>query len=213
MKAVFLDRDGVINKLIYHHEHGILDSPFTVEQFALISGVGEAIKRLRRHRYRVVLVSNQPGIAKGHLTHETFEAIRERMNRMLAVHGARLDREYYCLHHPEAEVARLKVSCDCRKPAPGLLFRAAEDMGINLEQSWMVGDGITDIQAGKSAGCHTVLIGRMKCELCELMLKHNARPDFIAPGLEEAVRDIIEKGDQLWKSSLIPRMSVTSKNG
>lgn len=213
MKAVFLDRDGVINKLIYHHEHGIIDSPLTVEQFSLISGVGAAIKKLREHGYKVILVSNQPGIAKESISREVFENIRKRMNSLLAVAGTRLDGEYYCLHHPEAEIRRLRTSCECRKPRPGLLLQAAREMGIDLSTSWMIGDGITDVQAGKRAGCRTILIGRMKCELCKLMDQHHAVPDFIAPNLKEATRHILEKGEQPWKSSLIQQVSTISKNG
>ena len=213
MKAVFLDRDGVINKLIYHHEHGIIDSPFTVDQFSLIHGAGQAIQRLRENDYKVILISNQPGVAKGHLSSQLFEKIRKRMNRMLAVYGTRLDREYYCLHHLEAVIPQLRTNCECRKPKPGLILMAAEDMDIDLSQSWMVGDGITDIQAGRRAGCRTILIGRMKCELCHLMNETDTRPDLISPNLEEAVKNILEKGDRQWKSSLTPRVSIISENG
>jgi D,D-heptose 1,7-bisphosphate phosphatase len=213
VKAVFLDRDGVINKLIYHHEHGIIDSPFNVEQFSLINGVGEAIKKLREHDYKAILVSNQPGIAKGFFSREIFQKIRKRMNNLLSISGAILDGEYYCLHHPEAVNPRLKTSCECRKPEPGLLLKAAREMDIDLSQSWMVGDGITDIQAGKQAGCRVILIGRMKCELCEMMSKLDAVPDFIAPNLTDAANYILMKGDQQWKSSLTQRVSTISKNG
>ncbi len=95
MKAIFLDRDGVINELIYYQEQGIIDSPFTVEQFRLLSGVGEAINKLHKRNYKVVLVSNQPGIAKGKMTEETFEEIRMKMKKELARGGAFLDGEYY----------------------------------------------------------------------------------------------------------------------
>ncbi len=183
MKAVFLDRDGVVNKLVYHHEQGIIDSPFTVEQFTLISGTGDAIKLLRDAGYKVILVSNQPGIAKANLSREVFEEIRNRMKTMLEVNGVKLDGEYYCLHHPEAVVPKLKKVCECRKPKPGLLHIAASENDIDLSQSWMIGDGITDIQAGQRAGCRTILIGRMKCELCQLMQDNDVKPDFIAPNL------------------------------
>ena len=213
MKAVFLDRDGVINKLIYHHDHGIIDSPFTIEQFSLINGVGQAIKELRENDYKAILVSNQPGIAKGFFSRDTFQKIRKRMLNLLAVSGTGLDGEYYCLHHPEAVIPKLRTSCECRKPKPGLLLKAAREMDIDLSISWMVGDGLTDVQAGKEAGCRTVLISRMKCELCEMMNKLDAVPDFIAPNLAEAAQYILMKGEQQWKSSLIQRVSTTSKNG
>ncbi|MCL0041185.1 HAD family hydrolase [Dehalococcoidia bacterium] len=188
-KAVFLDRDGVVNELIYHQEQGIIDSPFTVEQFRLLPGVGEAIKKLREMGYKVILASNQPGIAKGHMTRETFEKIRLKMKGELAKEGALLDGEYYCFHHPEA------LNCECRKPKPGLLLKAAKDMDIDLSGSWMVGDGLTDVKAGKDAGCRTILLGRMKCQLCQLMDEQGARPEAITSDLKEAARFILKQGD------------------
>ncbi len=194
MKAVFLDRDGVINELIYYPEQGIIDSPFTVEQFRLLPYVGEAIKKFRDMNYKVILVSNQPGIAKGNLSEETFKKITSSMKQELAKDGAFLDGEYYCFHHPEAKIERLKANCACRKPKPGLLLQAAQDLDIDLSQSWMIGDGLTDIKAGKDAGTRTVLLGRMKCELCRLMDEEDARPDAIASNLMEAAQYILKRG-------------------
>ena len=190
MKAVFFDRDGVINELIYYREQGIIDSPFTVEQFRLLPGVSEAIKKFNEVGYKVILVSNQPGIAKGHMSEETFDKIRQKMKEELAKEGAFVDGEYYCFHHPEAKVELLKINCECRKPKPGLLLQAAQDMGIDLSQSWMIGDGLTDIKAGKDAGTRTILLGRMKCELCHLMDEENARPDVICSDLLEVTKMI-----------------------
>lgn len=194
MKAIFLDRDGVLNELVYHWEQGVIDSPFTPDQFRFISGVGEAIQRFGKMGYEVILVSNQPGIAKGNLSQETFEAIRKKMKRELAKEGACLDGEYYCFHHPDAQLERLKVNCECRKPKSGLLLQAEREMDIDLSQSWMIGDGLTDIQAGQRVGCRTILVGRMKCELCHLMDDQDARPDGIVSNLGDAVRLIFDKG-------------------
>jgi len=185
-RAVFLDRDGVINELVYYAEHGVVDSPFTTEQFRLLPGVCEAINRFHELGFKVIIVSNQPGVAKGYLSQETFDKIRNKMNEELAKEGASLDAEYYCFHHPEAKVEKLKANCKCRKPKPGLLLEAAKDLGIDLRRSWMIGDGLTDVQAGKVAGCQTILLGRMKCELCHLMNDQDAHPDLIAPNLLEA---------------------------
>ncbi|MFC2002695.1 D-glycero-alpha-D-manno-heptose-1,7-bisphosphate 7-phosphatase [Chloroflexota bacterium] len=193
MKAIFLDRDGVINELIYYQEQGIIDSPFTVKQFRLFSGVSEAISKLRNRDYKVVLISNQPGIAKGNMTEETFEEIRRKMKEELASGGAFLDGEYYCFHHPEAKIEKLSVNCECRKPKPGMLLKAAQDMDLELTQSWMIGDGLTDVKAGKEAGTRTILLGRMKCELCNLMDKDAARPDVIVLDLREAAQIILEQ--------------------
>ncbi|MDO8491085.1 MAG: HAD family hydrolase [Dehalococcoidia bacterium] len=192
MKAAFLDRDGVINPLVYYEEQGIIDSPFTAEQFNLLPGIGPAISRLHQLGYKVILASNQPGVAKGHMTEAAFERIRNKMRDELARQGAAIDGERYCLHHPEAIVHELMLDCDCRKPKPGLLMQAAQDMGIDLSQSWMIGDGLTDVQAGKRAGCRTILLAKMKCELCRLMDEQEARPDAIAANLPEAVSFIAD---------------------
>ena len=190
-RAVFLDRDGVINELVYYEEQGLVDSPFTVEQLKLFPGAGEAIKKLTEGGYKVVIASNQPAIAKGQLSWETFEKIRGKMREELAKQAASVDGEYYCFHHPEAVIADLKVNCECRKPKPGLLLQAAREHDIDLLESWMIGDNLTDIKAGKSAGCKTVLLGRMKCQLCRLMDEEDARPDSIASSLSEAVSVIL----------------------
>ena len=185
-KAVFLDRDGVINELIYHEEQGIIDSPFTVSQLQIIDGVPEAIRILHDAGYKVIIVSNQPGVAKKHMSNKTFEAIRCRLIDELSKTNSFIDAEFYCLHHPQAVVPDLKEVCDCRKPKPGLLIKAYDELDIQLEKSWMVGDGLTDIQSGKGAGCRTILIGKEKCELCHRMEQENARPDFICENLLQA---------------------------
>jgi D,D-heptose 1,7-bisphosphate phosphatase len=205
MKAIFLDRDGVINELTYYPEEGIIDSPFTVEQFRLLPGVGEAINQLHEKDYKAILVSNQPGIAKGHMSWETFNQIRKKMEEELAKEGAQLDAEYYCFHHPEAKVKAYQAHCECRKPKPGLILEAAKRLDIDLSQSWMIGDGLTDVKAGKGAGCRTILLGRMKCELCHLMDEQNTRPDAIAANLKEAVEIVLKQGGQIWRSLLTQR--------
>ncbi len=195
-RAVFLDRDGVVNELVYYEEHGIIDSPCTAAQFRLIPGVGESIRRLREAGYTVALTSNQPGIAKNHMSLAAFEEIKQKMRAELETAGAHLDAEYYCLHHPEASVDEFRMVCDCRKPDPGLLLRAASDMDIDLTHSWMIGDGLTDVAAGKKAGTRTILLARMKCELCHLMEEQNARPDGVARDLVEATTTILAQGEQ-----------------
>lgn len=199
-RAIFLDRDGVVNEMVYYPEHGIIDSPCTAAQFRLLPHVTEAINKFHDEGFKVVIVSNQPGIAKRHFPEATFEEIKDKMHRELAGEGAILDGEFYCLHHPQARVIRLKVDCACRKPKPGLLHQAAETMDIDLSNSWMVGDGLTDIEAGKRAGCRTILMCRMKCELCRLMEETGVRPDFIAADLLEAVRTISAADTELLPS-------------
>jgi D,D-heptose 1,7-bisphosphate phosphatase len=191
-KAVFLDRDGVINELAYFPEHGIIDSPLNPAQYKLLPGVTEAICMLNRLGLKVIIVSNQPTIAKGKTTEELFEKIRVKMKNLLEKEGAHIDAEYYCLHHPNASIPELKVKCDCRKPSPGLLLRAAKDLDLQLTASFMVGDGITDIKAGHAVGCKTILIGDLKCDLCRRMEDQEVKPDYIVCSLLEASK-IIQK--------------------
>ena len=193
VKAIFLDRDGVVNSLIYHKEKGIIDSPMTEKQFDILPGVCEAVNMFHNLNYKVVLVSNQPGIAKGKMSEDSFRQIKKKMEKQLASGGAFLDGEYYCLHHPEAIVEDLRINCDCRKPKPGLFFDASVDLDIDLYRSWMIGDNLTDIKAGKAAGTNTMLLGKMKCELCHLMEEENVRPDVIIDKLKDVVQIILKE--------------------
>ncbi|MEW6382166.1 MAG: HAD family hydrolase [bacterium] len=194
-RAVFLDRDGVINDIIYHHDIGVIDSPFTPEQFHLIDGAAQAIKEIKGNGLLAVVVSNQPGIAKGHFNEHVLDLITEKMIADLALEGASLDDIYLCLHHPQGSGngsgdRRYVMDCTCRKPKPGLLIEAANKHRINLEASYMIGDSVTDIQAGAAVGCTTFLIGRPKCDLCRVIEKSGVKPDFIVPSLLEAVKVI-----------------------
>jgi D-glycero-D-manno-heptose 1,7-bisphosphate phosphatase len=185
-KAVFLDRDGVINEIVYNKEMGIVDSPSTVEQFKLLPDVGKAIKKFHALNFLVILISNQPGLAKDHYSIDVFEKIREKMKKDLEKDGAKLDAEYYCLHHPEAKIKKYKKICDCRKPKPGMIFQAVKDNNIEINKSWMIGDGINDIKAGQVAGCKTILIGIMKCDFCKVIEKESVKPNYITSNLYKA---------------------------
>ena len=153
-KAIFLDRDGTINKYV-----GFLRN---IDDFELIDGVAEAIRKINASGYLAVVVTNQPVIARGEVTYKELEEIHNKMETLLGLEGAYLDAIYFCPHHPhkgyEGEIPELKIDCDCRKPKPGLLIRAAQELNIDLSRSYMVGDGENDIKAGKAAGCKTVLI-------------------------------------------------------
>jgi D-glycero-D-manno-heptose 1,7-bisphosphate phosphatase len=186
--AVFLDRDGVINPLIYHRDHGIVDSPFTLRQFSVLPGVPHAIRLLNDLGFVVVIASNQPGIAKGHFEPELIPKIERKMQTALRQTGAHVDATYYCLHHPEATLKKYRSNCGCRKPAPGLLIQAAKELNLSLPDSYMVGDGLTDVEAGSAAGCMTVFIGRWKAEYEQFVTPSDLRPDFIAKDLLEAAR-------------------------
>ena len=202
-RAVFLDRDGVINPLIYHRDAGIVDSPFTVGQFTLFPRAARAIRLLNDLGLPVVVVSNQPGIAKRHFTVSTFHLINAKLCAAVASAGARLDGVYYCLHHPESKVKSLRVRCACRKPRIGLLTRAARELGLDLQRSYLVGDGLSDVEAGFRAGCRTIFIGKWKCEHCQFIRPSTSRPAFLADNLWEAV--------QLIRSDLQARSSHSEK--
>lgn len=192
-RAILLDRDGTINELVYFPEFGLIDSPLNSEQFKLLPGVAEAIRRFKELGFKVIVVSNQPAIAKGKMTMKLFEAIRAKMKRLLADEGAYIDGEYYCFHHPEAVVPEFRMDCDCRKPKPGLLIKASRDFNLNLRECYMIGDGITDVMAGQAVGCRTFLIGRLKCDLCKLMGDLGVKPDYVVPRLIDACRIIEEE--------------------
>lgn len=154
-KAVFLDRDGTLNKYV-----GFLRD---INDFELLDGVTDAIKAINNSGYLAIVVTNQPVIARGEVTVQQLEEIHNKMETLLGLDGAYIDAIYYCPHHPhkgyEGEIPELKFDCDCRKPKPGMIMQAAADFNIDLSQSWMIGDSENDIKCGLNAGCKTVLIG------------------------------------------------------
>jgi D-glycero-D-manno-heptose 1,7-bisphosphate phosphatase len=188
--AVFLDRDGVINPLIYHRDHGIVDSPFTLRQFSILPGVTRAVRLFNDLGFAVVIASNQPGVAKRHFQANLLEKFERKLSAALVKTGARIDAIYYCLHHPDATARKYRSRCECRKPAPGLLLRAADELSLSLPNSYMIGDGLTDIEAGHAAGCQTIFIGRWKAEYEQFVDPADLRPDFIAKDLLESARVI-----------------------
>jgi histidinol-phosphate phosphatase family protein len=190
MKAVLLDRDGVINALVYHEDAGTIDAPFTRSQFRLLPRVPKAIRLLKDLGLSVAIVSNQPGIAKGHLKAEMLKTFERMMLSKIRSGGGRIDRIYYCLHHPKAKVPKLRQRCRCRKPEIGLLEQAAADLQAPLDECYMVGDGIPDLLAGSRAGCRTIFIGRWKCEICQFTEGANVKPDVVAKDLWEAAQII-----------------------
>lgn len=154
-KAVFLDRDGTINRYV-----GFLRK---IDEFDLLPGVTEAIKKINVLGYLAIVVTNQPVIARGDVSFHELAEIHQKMETLLGHEGAYLDVIYYCPHHPhkgyEGERPELKLDCECRKPKPGMLLEAAENFNIDLSHSWMIGDNENDVKAGKAAGCKTALIG------------------------------------------------------
>ena len=150
-KAIFLDRDGTIN-----HYVGFLR---TANEFELAYGSAEAIRKINLSGYLAIVVTNQPVIARGETTFEELKKIHNKMETLLGEEGAYLDGIFYCPHHPhkgyEGEIQELKIVCDCRKPKPGMLFKAENDFNIDLSKSYMIGDSDIDVEAGRAAGCKT----------------------------------------------------------
>lgn len=153
-RAIFLDRDGTLNKHV-----GFLRD---IESFELLPGVTNAIRKINDSGYLAIVVTNQPVIARGDVTHKQLKEIHNKMETLLGLEGVYLDSIYYCPHHPhkgfDGEVPELKIECSCRKPKPGMLFKAAKDFNIDLSESWIIGDSDSDLAAGSAAGCHTHLV-------------------------------------------------------
>lgn len=150
-RAVFLDRDGVLIE-----DTGYPDDPETI---VLLPGAAEGLRRLRAAGWRLVVASNQSGIARGRFDLATLERIHDRLRELLRAEGVELDALYYCPHHPKAGRAPFNVRCDHRKPEPGMLRSAAARLGLQLDECWMVGDKESDVSAGHEAGCRAVRIG------------------------------------------------------
>ena len=188
-KAILLDRDGVINKNVKDMK--------TPEQLDIIEGVPEAIKKINDAGYLAIIVTNQPTISKGFLTFEDMDKIHEKMNKELAQHDAHIDAIYMCPHHPEkgfaGEIPELKIDCNCRKPKPGLLTDAIKEYNIDKQHSWMIGDSMTDVAAGKNAGIKTVYVssGAGSGRKDEKDYAHIV-PDMTCVDLLEAVKKILK---------------------
>jgi D,D-heptose 1,7-bisphosphate phosphatase len=178
-RAVFLDRDGVINA----NADVVL-----AKDFNLLPGVADAVRLLNKNGYLAILVTNQPALAKGFLTSAELANTHKQMETLLGHHGAHLDGIYVCPHHPEkgfdGEVPTLKIDCSCRKPKPGLILQAQKDLNIDLASSWLVGDSERDILAGKAAGVRSIQIG-----------SSIAKP-FSSPDLLSAVTHILKQGEE-----------------
>lgn len=184
-KAVFLDRDDTLIE-----DPGYINHP---DQVRLLEGVTETLAELKKMGYKLIVVSNQSGIARGIFTEEMLTKIHERLEQLLSHHGAALDKIYYCPYHPEGAIPKYRRESDWRKPQSGMLLAAAEEFDIDLTQSWLIGDSTRDIDAGKSAGCKTILIQNAA---------HNrtiepgaTAPDYMAVNMKE-VLNIIKQNNR-----------------
>lgn len=183
-KAIFLDRDGTINR-----KNGLVSRE---EQFELESGAAEAIRKINQSGYLAIVITNQPVVARGLCEIEDVENIHKKMETLLGREGAFLDAVYFCPHHPDKgypeENPAYKISCECRKPKIGMIQTAAERFNIDLSQSWMVGDGTPDVQTGVNAGTHTALVLTGDAGKDG---KYDAAPELIADNLLEAIQKIL----------------------
>jgi len=184
--AIFLDRDGTINKEVEHL--------FDIEDFQLINGVSEAICRINAAGILAVVITNQPVIARGQLQEIGLQLIHNKMETLLGKEGAYIDRLYYCPHHTdsgfEGEVKALKFNCDCRKPKIGMVMQAKKDLNVNLEKSWVIGDSTRDILMAKNAGMRSVLVQTGHAGKDE---SYKVKPDFITEDLAGAVNLIMQE--------------------
>lgn len=179
--AVFIDKDGTL----------IHDVPFNVDvsKIRLRLDAGPALLRLQRQGYVLVLVSNQPGIARELFDEADLEPVWDEIRQRLAGDGVDLEAIYYCPHHPEGSHPRYGLPCHCRKPRPGLLLRAAAERGIDLSRSWFIGDILDDVEAGRRAGCRTVLLDAGS--ETEWRRGPWRQPHFVASGLVQAANLIL----------------------
>lgn len=156
--AVFLDRDGVLTEPIWNPATREYESPHTVANLVFCPDVFAPLRALHAHGYDLFIVSNQPSYAKGKTSLENIREIADAVTAQFRTAGIAFRAQYYCYHHPHGIVPEYSGPCDCRKPAPGFLLRAAADYGIDISRSWMIGDRDTDVECGQRAGCRTILI-------------------------------------------------------
>lgn len=180
-KAVFFDKDGTL----------VEDVPYNAnpERIELCPGVPEALRLLQQERFKIAVVSNQAGIAYGYFNETDLEEIKNSLQYRLEKYGVHLSGFYYCPHHINGVISRYAIRCNCRKPAPGLLFRAAADLSVDLSRSWMVGDILHDVESGNRAGCRTALINNGN--ETEWISSELRTPTFTAENITEAVKRII----------------------
>ena len=188
--AAFLDRDGTLNEFAADPSSGLPESPLRVADVRLIEGSAAAARRLAQAGFALVCVSNQPAAAKGKISVKRLLAVHERVLELLREQGVHLDAFRLCLHHPEGVVPELSGPCDCRKPAPGMLLDAAEELGLDLASSWMLGDTDSDVLAGHAAGCRAVLIEHPGSTHKRAA---GVSPDLVASSLADGVAQLLEQ--------------------
>jgi len=188
--CVFLDRDGVLTELVFNSSTGIHESAKAKEDLVLCNGVGRELLRLRQCGFLLVVISNQPDIAKGKVASGDLAQVERAFVDEMNGAGVPADGVYYCYHHPAGILPELTGKCDCRKPATGLVDSAVADLDIDIDKSWFVGDRDSDIECGRSAGCRTILVRSIEARKAGW---GSCSPDHVAEGLEEAVEIILRE--------------------
>jgi D-glycero-D-manno-heptose 1,7-bisphosphate phosphatase len=188
-RAVFLDRDGIINQLVLNPATGEYESPHALSEIEILPGVAAAAKRLIDAGFTLFTVSNQPSAAKGKVSLERLLENEAFIEARLSEAGAPITRGYYCHHHPEGIVAEMSGPCGCRKPAPGSLLAARDTFDIDLSRSWMIGDQDTDVLCGQNAGCRTILVAH---PLSTKRRVGRATPTLHANDLPDAVEQLLK---------------------
>ena len=192
-KAVFLDRDGVINDMVYNDATEQIDSPFDISDVEIIDGVIESLKKFRDDGYRLFLVTNQPAAAKGKVKLNRIYDINRFIVKKLSSEGIVFDDVRICPHHPKGQYVtddtHLIKDCDCRKPKTGMIDTVLRKYNIDIKNSYMVGDSYTDILAGQNAGLSTVFLGDLKCDLCKRL--NYIEPDYVYKSLSEMADKLI----------------------
>jgi D-glycero-D-manno-heptose 1,7-bisphosphate phosphatase len=188
-RAIFLDRDGTLNE-----EDGHITSP---ERFRLYSFAAEAVRMINQSGWKAIVSTNQSGVARNYFTEATLIEIHKRMEESLRLQGARIDAIYYCTHHPDYGSPPYRLDCDCRKPKPGLVKRAAMDFNLDLNQCYAIGDRYRDIEAGHAAGARGVLVmtGYGREEYETRRRDWPRQPDFVAENLLDAVQLVLRMCD------------------
>ena len=180
-RAVFLDKEGTLVRKVQYN--------VDPERIRLMPGAAEGLRLLHTAGYRLIVVSNQSGVARGYFPEGALAAVAARLRGLLAAAGVPLAGFYYCPHHPHGAVADYAVACGCRKPAPGMILRAAGELGLDLRASWLVGDILDDVEAGRRAGCRTILVDNG--HETEWVLTPGREPHYKVADLIEAARIIV----------------------
>ncbi|MCK9419438.1 MAG: HAD-IIIA family hydrolase [Nitrospirae bacterium] len=192
-KAIFLDRDGVINRLVWNPSTGEFESPHHVKDLEIYPWTLESLSTLRKMGYLLFLISNQPSYAKGKTSMENIKEIHDKIHRIFEEHQIDFADYYYCYHHPHGIVPELTGTCQCRKPGTLFLSMANDKYYLSLKDSWLIGDRDSDIVCGQSFGLRTIQIQ----EQCSIKNRGESHPDFIAENLKKATQIVADYSNEI----------------